>query len=246
MAQAIQAQAQGPEHPGPIHCLHLGDLPQDLSCSAAAMASLLPSAVLVLFVVVFASPARAEPAGLDPAAFLAGDECAAGDGTCTLNALQVRGLSMKAQAEGEVAMHSNSSKCPQDTYGTCQVKSCAKSRGPAECWRTAGYKCLCPTGWCAVTGTCVPETGKCTRDTGGTCTVLGCKSNRGPTSCSSGKCMCEVGHCAYKGTCYPVTATGGSCKILGCSRSRGPTKCVGGKCICRPGHVSVNGVCHKQ
>mmetsp|Transcript_58352 Transcript_58352/g.170609 ORF Transcript_58352/g.170609 Transcript_58352/m.170609 type:complete len:198 (+) Transcript_58352:80-673(+) len=194
------------------------------------------SAMRTILAVVFISRVAAQMDGLDPAALVAGDECSGDDGTCALNALQLRATSNL----------SSSSSCQQDTFGSCTVKSCHSSRGPAECWKTKGFKCLCPDGWCAHNGACFPSHGQCATDTGGTCSLLGCKSKRGPTKCVNGKCVCEEGHCAHKGTCYPVSATGGSCQILSCDSSRGPTKCVNGKCFCRDGYVAVQGKCQRN
>jgi len=207
-------------------------------------------------------------------ALAAGDECrSAGDGSqCALNALQVQAESAstavsalneteslasdEAQdmyanltAAGSSAVSDTSSwgasTCPTTTGGTCKIKSCDTSRGPAECWRSFGYKCYCPSGWCADGGRCWPGKGKCSKDTGGTCAALGCKSKRGDTECVNGKCMCKEGHCAHKGTCYPVSDTGGTCSFFSCAKSRGPTECVKGKCICSGNGLAIDGICHE-
>mmetsp|Transcript_51581 Transcript_51581/g.159823 ORF Transcript_51581/g.159823 Transcript_51581/m.159823 type:complete len:236 (-) Transcript_51581:139-846(-) len=202
------------------------------------------------------------------AALAADDECAAGDSQCALNALQLRGeqkgngaaaplasekaasaAPVETPAAKEVAaaeeasavraagLHRNAS-CDQDTSGSCMVRSCAASRGPATCsWGS----CKCPTGWCSQHGRCFATPTACSSDPGGNCTsVLDC---HGKTMCMAGKCVCAPGHCAMNGKCWPTTDTNGTCFVLGCDISRGPTRCFHGKCLCQDGYVAEAGVC---
>jgi len=51
----------------------------------------------------------------------------------------------------------DTSVCIQDTGGTCTVLACDASRGPTLCVRRVAFKhCLCPSGFCARAGKCVP------------------------------------------------------------------------------------------
>jgi len=198
--------------------------------------------ILVVAALTAASSAEVPFEGVDSSGLAAGDECPHTGGAsegCALSALQRRGETVTAR----LAPAANHSSCPKDTLGSCRVRSCATSRGPAHCSWTSGFKCFCNEGWCAHLGACFPQGGACQTDTGGSCALLGCKSSRGQTDCVSGRCRCKDGHCAFEGACHPVTATGGTCSLLGCARSRGPTVCRGGQCLCKPGHVSAGGVC---
>lgn len=216
------------------------------------------------------SAASAEWLDSDSASALAaGDECSSAgqdSSQCALHALQVQASAEESEeikANDTMATEESDDDdeydnltlavgdkdswgkgtCPTATGGTCKIQSCASSRGPAECWKTYGFKCYCPSGWCADGGRCWPGQGKCMKDTGGTCAALGCKSKRGETKCVDGKCVCAEGHCAFKGTCYAVSDTGGTCSLFSCAASRGPTECVKGKCVCKGDAPAIDGIC---
>ncbi len=70
--------------------------------------------------------------------------------------------------------------CQSDTGGHCRITGCGSWRGNTTC---VGGRCLCPEGFCANAGRCLPE-GTCVKDTGASCHWYHCGWARGPTECS--------------------------------------------------------------